>query len=61
MVLGLCAEHKNEGLLTLPNHDTNKDISSTAHGTTISTHVSMRKQKLNVQIEMEVKLFALHK
>ncbi|XP_026199294.1 surfactant protein Bb [Anabas testudineus] len=39
MVLGLCAEHKNEGLLTLPNHDTNKDISSAAHGTTISTHV----------------------
>lgn len=59
MVLGLCAAHKKEELLTLPHHDTDKDISSPALGTAIDTNVSMRKQKLN--IKMEVKFFTLYK
>ncbi|XP_034094233.1 surfactant protein Bb [Gymnodraco acuticeps] len=33
MVFGLCAAHKEEEVLKLPNHDTNKDTSSFAIGT----------------------------
>ncbi|KAF3850799.1 hypothetical protein F7725_012571 [Dissostichus mawsoni] len=33
MVFGLCAAHKEEEVLKLPNHDTNKDKSSSAIGT----------------------------
>lgn len=45
MVLGLCAAHKQEELLTLPHPDTDKGVSSPALGTAIDTNVSMRKQK----------------
>ncbi|KAK5910245.1 hypothetical protein CesoFtcFv8_004098 [Champsocephalus esox] len=33
LVFGLCAAHKEEEVLKLPNHDTNKDTSSSAIGT----------------------------
>ncbi|XP_040011411.1 surfactant protein Bb [Xiphias gladius] len=35
---GLCAAHKEEELLKLPHHATNKDISSSTLGTAISSH-----------------------
>ena len=45
MVFGLCAAHKEEEVLKLPNHDTNKDTSSSAIGTAHDISVSVRKQK----------------